>query len=222
MATTTYLKQVSGILTETRTVDTSAGAGDSAKIPNLNTSGILDDTIINASATSSASKVVKMNGSGIIAPAILNGTASSAGAGDAAKVVQLDGSGKIDSTMMPVGVGAETVTATATEAIAAGDLVNLHNSSGLKVRKADASNGREAHGFVLAAISNTASGSVYVEGTNTGVTSRTPGATQYLSATAGATTETPPSTAGQILQVVGYATGTSQFTFERELPITLA
>jgi hypothetical protein len=248
LATTTYLKQTSGALTEVRTVETSAGAGDASKIPNLtsagilddtvinasattaankiakmNGSGILDDTIINASATSSAGKVVKMNGSGIIAPTILNGTTTSAGAGDSAKFVQLDSTGRLDSTFLPVGVGAETVTATATEAISSGDVVNLYNSSGLKVRKADASNGREAHGFVLAAISNTATGSVYVEGTDTGVSSRTPGATQFLSATTpGAVTETAPSTAGQIVQVVGYATGATQFTFERSLPITLA
>lgn len=222
MATTTYLKQSSGSLTEVRTVDTSAGAGDSAKIPNLNTSGILDDSIINASATSSANKVVKMNGSGIIAPAILNGTASSAGAGDAAKVVQLDGSGRIDSSMMPVGVGADTATITASEALSAGDFVNIHDSSGVKVRKADATNGRAAHGFVLASVSSSASATVYFEGQNTGVSGKSPGAIQFLSTTAGASTETAPTTAGQIVQQLGIAAGAAVIVFEAEQPITLA
>ena len=35
MATRTFLKQSAGVLTEERTVETSAGAGDASKIPNL-------------------------------------------------------------------------------------------------------------------------------------------------------------------------------------------
>ena len=49
------------------------------------------------------------------------------------------------------GGGADTGTVTTSEALAAGDLVNIWNSSGAKARKADATTaGKEAHGFVLA------------------------------------------------------------------------
>ena len=76
---------------------------------------------------------------------------TSAGAGDDGKLVALDSAGKLDNSVMPVGIGADTAAITASEALAAGDLVNIWNSSGFKVRKADATTpGKEAHGFVLA------------------------------------------------------------------------
>jgi hypothetical protein len=76
---------------------------------------------------------------------------TSAGAGDAGKIVALDSSGKLDTSLMPTGVGADTQAIATSESLAAGDLVNVFNSTGAKVRKADSSvSGKEAHGFVLA------------------------------------------------------------------------
>jgi hypothetical protein len=149
--------------------------------------------------------------------------AASAGAGDAGKIVALDGTGRIDSTMMPVGIGAETVTITTSEALAAGDFVNIHVSSGTKVRKADATAaGKEAHGFVLASSASGASATVYLEGTNTGLTGLTAGATQFLATTAGGRTETAPSTTGQVVQIIGTAISATAMTFEPNDAITLA
>jgi hypothetical protein len=72
---------------------------------------------------------------------------------------------------MPTGIGADTASITASEALAAGDLVNIYDSTGAKCRKADAStSGKEAHGFVLAAVESAASATVYFEGSNTQVT----------------------------------------------------
>jgi hypothetical protein len=148
---------------------------------------------------------------------------SSAGAGDAGKLVALDGSGKIDSTVLPVGVGAETVSIEATENLAAGDLVNIYNSSGVKCRKADASNGRRASGFVLSSVTSGNNATVYVEGTITGLSSLTPGTVYYLSgSTAGAATATAVSTSGYISQEVGVAVSTTAISFEPQQPITLA
>src|SRR5690349_5949914 len=76
---------------------------------------------------------------------------SSAGAGDGGKIPALDSTGRLDSSMMPVGIAPETIAFTASEDIAAGAYVNLHSSSGLKGRNADNSNGRKADGYVLAA-----------------------------------------------------------------------
>lgn len=221
-STKKVIKQVSGVLTEEAALLTSAGAGDADRLPALNGSGILDDSIVNSSATSSANKVVKMNGSGIIAPAVLNATVTSAGAGDAAKIAQLDGSGRLDSTVMPVGIGADTATITASETLAAGDFVNIHNSSGAKVRKADATTaGKEAHGFVLAGVASAAAATVYFEGTNTAVSGLTPGVV-FLQTTAGTAGATVPSTAGNVVQKLGIATSATTVNFERGEQIVLA
>lgn len=147
---------------------------------------------------------------------------ASAGAGDAGKIPALDAAGKLDTTMMPTGIAADTATITASEALAAGDLVNVWNSSGAKVRKADASTvGKEAHGFVLAAVSNGAAATVYFEGTNTQVTGLTPGV-QFLSTTPGIATTTAPSSAGNVVQRVGVATAAASLNFEPEVPVVLA
>jgi hypothetical protein len=161
----------------------------------LNASGILDDTILNATVSSSANKLVK-----------------------------LDGSGKLDSTVMPTGIGADTLAVTASEALAAGDLINIWNDGGTaKARKADAStSGKEAHGFVLSAVSSSASATVYFEGTNTQMTGMTPGV-QFLSAsTAGKTTTTAPSASGNVVQRVGFATSATAMNLQCSDPIVLA
>ena len=153
----------------------------------------------------------------------VSGLATSAGAGDAGKLVQTDGAGKLDNSLMPVGIGADTQVITTSEALAAGDLVNIWNSTGAKARKADASAaGKEAHGFVLAAFGSAAAATVYFEGTISGLTGLTPGP-QFLSAsTAGGSTATAPSTAGNVVQRVGVATSTSTLNFEPNQPIVLA
>lgn len=221
-STKKFIKNVAGALTEEAGLTTSAGAGDADRFPALNASGILDDTITNASATSAANKLAKMNGSGVLALGVINGVTTSAGAGDASKVVALDAAGRIDSTMMPVGIGADTATITTSEALSAGDLINIHNSTGAKVRKADATTaGKEAHGFVMAGFGSATSATVYFEGTNTGVTGLTPGP-QFLSTTPGLATATAPSAAGNIVQRVGIASAATALNFEGGVPVTLA
>lgn len=147
---------------------------------------------------------------------------TSAGAGDVGKIPALDAAGRLDSSMMPVGLGADTASITASEALSAGDLVNVWNSTGAKVRKADASTaGKEAHGFVLAAVSSAASATVYFEGTDTGVTGLTPGV-QYLSTTPGTASATAPSGSGNVVQRVGFATAAAALNFDAGTPIVLA
>jgi len=195
-STTKYIKNNSGALTEEAALTTSAGAGDAQKIPALNASGVLDLTIT-------------------------NGKTTSAGAGDSGKLVALDGSGRIDSTMMPVGIGADTATITTSEALSAGDFVNVWNSTGAKVRKADATvSGKEAHGFVLSAYGSSASATVYFEGTNTGVTGQTPGPV-FLSTTAGTATSTAPSGSGNVVQRIGFAVSSTAINFQSQPPIVL-
>lgn len=150
------------------------------------------------------------------------GLTSSAGAGDAGKIPALDGTGRIDSTMMPVGTDIAVATVTASENLAAGDFVNIHNSTGAKARKADATtSGKEAHGFVLSAVTSGNPGTVYFEGANTGVTGLTPGP-QFLSTSAGLSTGTAPSASGNMVQRVGIATSATAVQFEASDPIVLA
>jgi hypothetical protein len=149
--------------------------------------------------------------------------ATSAGATDAGKLARLDGSGRFDNSLMPVGLGAETKVIQASENLAAGDFVNVHNSTGLRVRKADASNGRVAHGFVLSSVTSGQNATVYYGNLNTGVSGLTVGDELYLSgSTAGAVTATPPSTAGHSVQRLGVATGTTEMLVEIQTPVELA
>lgn len=196
-ATTKFIKNNAGALTEEAALKTSAGAGDADKIVALNASGVLDSTIVNSKTTS-------------------------AGAGDSGVVVALDAAGKIDITMMPVGIGADTRSLTTSEAIASGDLVNIWDNTGAKVRKADATiAGKEAHGFVLAGAGSGASVTVYFEGNNTSVTGLTPGV-QFLTTTAGLCSTTAPSASGNIVQRVGFATSATSMNFQSAVPVTLA
>lgn len=144
------------------------------------------------------------------------------GGGSADKIPSLDAAGRLDASMMPTGIGADTAVITTSEALSAGDFVNIHNVAGARVRKADASAaGKEAHGFVLAAFGSGASATVFFEGTNTQVTGLTAGV-QYLSATPGLATLTPPATAGQVVQRIGLAVSATALNFEPMPAITLA
>ena len=150
------------------------------------------------------------------------GIQTSAGAANAGDIVALDDSGRIDNSMMPVGIGADTAVIAASEALAAGDWVNVWNSTGAKVRKADATtSGKEAHGFVLAAVTSGANATVYFEGTNTQVTAQTPGPV-FLQTTAGTGGATAPSASGNVVQRLGVAVSTTAVNFEGGVPVVQA
>jgi hypothetical protein len=149
---------------------------------------------------------------------------SSAGAGDEGKIPALDATGKLDSTMMPVGIVSETDLIPASENLAAGDFVNIWNSTGAKVRKADATvSGKQAMGFVLAAVTSPANATVYrISQNNTQLTGMTPGVEQFLATTAGGRTETPPSGSGNVVQSLGVAKSATELIFQPKDGIVLA
>lgn len=153
----------------------------------------------------------------------IQATDSSAGAGDSGKIPALDGSGKLAANMMPTGIAADTASVTASENLAAGDLVNIWDNAGaFKVRKADATTaGKEAHGFVLSAVTSGNPATVYFEGSNTGVTGLTPGR-QFLTTTAGISSTTAPTGSGNVVQMVGVATSATVLNFQLADPVTLA
>lgn len=116
----------------------------------------------------------------------------SVGAADAGKIPALDDSGRLDNSFLPIGIGAQTSLLPASEALNAGNLVNIFTDGGVaKVRKADNSNNRPADGFVVEAVSSAANATVYpLENVNTALTGLTPGATYWLG-TAGAVIAVP-------------------------------
>lgn len=149
------------------------------------------------------------------APAEKAAVQTSAGAGDAGKIVALDANGKLAANMMPTGFGGDINSIQASENLAANDLVNIHNVSGsARVRKADASaEGKEANGFVLAAVTSGANADVYFEGTNAGLSGLTPGPL-FLGTTPGQVTSTAATGTGQVVQRVGVAIGATALNFE--------
>lgn len=198
MAAQKFLYNNAGTITEKQAVDTSAGAGDSGKLVALDAAGVLAASIVNSKTTSS-------------------------GAGDSGKIPALDAAGKLDNSFMPTGIGADTAAITASEALSAGDLVNVWNSTGAKCRKADASTaGKEAHGFVLAAVESAATATVYFEGTNTQVTGLTPGPLYLSAANPGLCVSTAPSASGNVVQRVGFATAAVSMNFQSQTPFVLA
>lgn len=152
----------------------------------------------------------------------VKGIVISAGAGNDGDLVALDSTGRLDNSVMPVGIGADTAIIVTSEALAAGDFVNIWNSTGAKARKADATTaGKEAHGFVLASVTSGGNATVFFEGTNTQVSSQTPGPV-FLQTTAGTAGATVPSTAGNIVQSLGVAISATAINFERGTAVTLA
>lgn len=198
-STTKFLYNNAGISTERAALTTSAGLADAQALPALNASGVLDPTITNARV-------------------------GSTGATDSGKLVARDASGRIDITDLPVGVGADTAIITASEALLAGDLVNIWDNAGaVAVRKADASAvGKEAMGFVLAAVASAGPATVYFEGTNTQMTGLL-GGKQFLSVTTpGKTQVAAPTGSAQVVQIVGFAVSATAMNFQSNPPIVLA
>lgn len=193
------LKQVSGTITEEATVAASAGAGSADKVVALNAGGLIDNTML---------------------PLVL----ASTGAPDVNKIPKLDAAGRLDSTVLPVGIGADTASIVASEALSAGHLINVWDDAGTpKMRKADGSAaGKEAMGFVLAAVGSGATGVAYFEGSVTGLSGLV-GGKRFLSVTTpGGTQASAPTGSGQVIQQVGFATSATVMNFNAGPHITLA
>lgn len=168
-----------------------------------------------------ADKYLRHNNGGL---AEVEAKVTSAGAGDAGKIIALDAAGKLDNSVLPTGIGADTNSVQASESLSAGDWVNVHDVAGaFRVRKADASAaGKQAVGFVLAGVASGAQATIFGEGTNNQVTGQTPGAVYLSATTPGAGTATPPSGTGKVVQRVGTAMSATTVNFEQHPTIELA
>jgi hypothetical protein len=149
--------------------------------------------------------------------------ATSAGAGDAEKIPSTDSSGKLDISFMPSGVG-NTKSITTSEALSAGDMVNIHISSGVKARKADnTSAAKYATHFVISSFSSGASALLYPLGSiNTGVSGLTAGTEYWLGATGGLVIAgSLPSSAGNLHQFIGVALSATELGTVSSPPVEL-
>lgn len=145
--------------------------------------------------------------------AVAEAITSSAGAGDADKLIATDAGGKLDPSFLPAGVGASTVTVQATENLSAGDLVNIYTDTGnARCRKADGATLKKANGFVLAAVTSGNNATIYPLGElNSQHSGLTPGTEYFLSVTVpGGVQTAAPSTAGQLYQIVGVAVSATE------------
>ena len=141
----------------------------------------------------------------------MQGKAASTGAPDAGALVALDDTGRLDQSVMPLGIGVQVDILPASEALDAGDFVNIFDDAGAaKVRKADNSNGRAADGFVTTAVAVSADATVHpLDGVNAAMSALSPGK-EYWLGTAGDVTGTPldetdPANANKISQQLGKA-----------------
>lgn len=125
-----------------------------------------------------------------------------------------DGTVPVDKAYMPSVV--------ASEAIAAGSLVNIYNSSGVPtMRLATATDKmREANGFVLVEVPLAGSAPVYTSGYNPLMADLTPG-NAFLSTAPGQASSTPPQDVGTIVQRVGNAVDDTTLDFAPTMTVAL-
>lgn len=141
-------------------------------------------------------------------------TVVSTGVAEAGDLVGLGTDGKLDASVLPVGVGPDVAVLEASEDLGAGDYVNIFDDAGTaKVRLADNSNGREAHGWVKSAALTGVNATVYFEGPNDAAPTGVTGQRAYLGTAGGVLTtpldETDPAQNGKLHQLLGAYVGTS-------------
>lgn len=146
--------------------------------------------------------------------------ASVGGAANAYQIPALNASGQLDQTMMPTGIGPDTTPVTASEALAAGALVNVWSNAGTpNARNADnTSTSKAAVGFVLGAVASGAQATVYMGGIVSGLSGLTPGQ-QYFLGTVGGVVTAAPTAAGTLTQAVGVAISATQLQFQPGLQV---
>ncbi|WP_287918833.1 hypothetical protein [Comamonas sp.] len=152
---------------------------------------------------------------------------TSAGAADAGKIIAAGTDGKLHTSLLPTGIGANSVSATASEAIAAGKLVNLWVDAGaMKLRLADNSNGREAWGYLKEGVSADAAATAYrlntVMPNQTGLTV---GGDYWLGTAGGVISAAPDATddanSGKLNQYIGKATSATEIATVEVAPVEL-
>ena len=185
-------------------------------VPGAGTGGgvqsVVEGAGIDVDATDPANPIVALDAASIASLALADSAVQSVVGGTNVSVDSADPQNPIVNVTIP----APTVSIQASENIAAGDFVRLHDSGGARVRRADnttASGDGCADGYVLAAVTSGAMASVYFDGRNNQLTGLAAG-DLYVLSTAGDVVEisTLPAVSGTILQVVGTAISATELS----------
>jgi len=136
-------------------------------------------------------------------------------------IVSTTSGGTIDPSLLPASGAA---TATAGEALSAGDFVYIKASDGKLYKAVWSSGGNQAIGFVLSSYSSSATATYYSAGAqNTSLSGLTTGARYYGDkTTAGGVTATVPTGTGVLSQFLGNAVSTSAIEVQLMDAIVLA
>ncbi len=158
---------------------------------------------------------------------LVEGLVVSGGAVDAGKLVALGDDGRLDDSVMPVGIGADTQPAVAMETLGAGKYVQFHNDAGVfSVRLADNSNNRPADGFVLAEFAASSTATVYpLDSTNTALSGLTIGSRYWLGTAGGVIAvpldEADAGNSGKVSQYLGKAKSATELITTDSDPVVL-
>lgn len=154
-----------------------------------------------------------------VVAAVTGGTTTQAG-----QLVALDDTGRLDSSVMPSGVGQDVFVGIAGGPLSAGDFVAVTSAGVVRASAASGGGQQQAQGFVLTQYANGASGvTVFFDSTNTALTGMTVGSRVYLSDTVpGGWTHNPVSGTGKLLQYLGTAVTASSLSFEGDDGVILA
>jgi hypothetical protein len=164
-------------------------------------------------------KVIQVNSNG--SQSEYAGKSTSSGAGDAGEFTILDSSGKLDISLLPNGIGSDTNTVVAGEALSAGDFVYI-TAGGLAMKADSTAIAKRAVGYVLTSVLNAGNATVYFDDSNSSLTGLTIGLTYYLSAISGQVTSIAPTTSGQIVQELGIAITATSLHVNIKTPILRA
>lgn len=147
---------------------------------------------------------------------------TSAGAGDASKMIQTDSNGLLDASLMPSGITADQITANANGTISAKDLVYME-AAGTIARASGAAAGNQAMGWATSSVTTGQPVTMQLEGKISGLTGLTAGSRYYLSdVTPGGLLIAPgPSGSGKLAQYVGSALSTTVLNFEPDDAVLL-
>lgn len=147
----------------------------------------------------------------------IEGTVVGGAVGQAGDLVALDASGRLDTSVLPVGIAADVYTGTAFETLTATSPFVYIRPDGSIANANAASGGSPTIGFVLEGSASAAPATVYFEGRVTGLSGLTVGSRYYLSDTVpGGLTLTPVSGTGKLHQYLGRAISTTTLSFEAD------
>lgn len=150
----------------------------------------------------------------------------STGAASANKIPQTKEDGKLDVSLMPPELDLSAETATTSEALAAGDFINVwldSSDSTVKIRKGDAGNNRPYHGFVRTSYPVGVEATYFSGGDNTELSDLVPGSPYFASETPGTASPTIPLEnddfkPNTFIQNLGIAINTTTLRFEYNSP----